>query len=463
MFRIVDRPRVLAVALLLGGGVALAACQKIAEPVPTLTQDQWRRVQENLLTEAPADLTHRIDATYGDLVKLVGWSIDPAAPEIGGEATVTFYWEVLRETEERWQFYVHLDAGATRQNADHEAIGSIYPSRYWRAGQIIRDEVPLELLPGLGDGPVRVYAGLFKGDDRLEVSAPGQAVVEEDGRLFLGTFESQWNAPTYAVRRATGVITVDGELNEPAWSRARQTDLFVGPSDGAEAPTEAWAKLMWDDTNLYVAMRAEDADIWSTFTNRDADLWDEEVLEVYIDPGQDGLDYVELQVNPLNTVFDAVFAQADNRDLPAARAVDLAGLQTAVRVNGSLDVRSDEDTEWTVEIAIPFAALPGLETTPTNNQTIGINFYRYDRGAGPDAVTSAWSPVGPGSFHNPARFGVATFQGAVRRRPISTDGSGAAPIEAGFGSGAAAPTGALQRPLPGRALRQIGVQEGSGR
>lgn len=440
----------------LASGLALGACQKRAEPVPTLTQDQWRRVQENLLSEAPAELAHPVDAVFGEVVRLVGWEIEPATPEAGEDATLVFYWEVLQATDQRWQIFVHLDAGSSRQNLDHEAIGGIYPSRYWEPGQIIRDEVKAELIAGLGEGTVSVYAGFFREDDRLEVTRAGQGMVEADGRLRVGQFDTTWTAPSYQVRRTNAPITIDGILDEPAWARARQTDNFVSPNDGSEMELETWAKVLWDDTHLYIAMRAEDPDIWSTLTQRDGDLWDEEVLEVYLDPGNNGQNYLEFQINPLNTVFDAVFAQATNRDLPAARAVDIAGVETAVQIEGTLDNRSDEDTAWIVEMKFPFASLPSSTGAPGSGETMRANFYRYDRSGTADTRYFAWSPVGGGTFHNPDRFGVMTFQGGARRRPVlnTTEGSGVDTAGAGAGA-AAATTNVVTSPL-------IRPTEGSG-
>ena len=45
---------------------------------------------------------------------------------------------------------------------------------------------------------------------------------------------------------------------------------------------------------------------------RDDTLWKSDVVEVYLDPGGDTKDYVELQFNPKNAIFDAIFKSAIN-------------------------------------------------------------------------------------------------------------------------------------------------------
>jgi hypothetical protein len=390
-------------------GVAAMNCQRIGEPTPTPTTDQWRRVQENLL-EAPPTLDRAVNATFGDSVRLLGWELADESVEVGDELEVTFYWEVLRPLPERWHIFVHLD-GTARQNLDHEAIDNLYPTIYWEPGQIIRDRVTATLSNEITSGDVRVLVGFFQGEVRLPVTEPGSATVDPDGRLDIGAFEAVWEAPSYRILRADEPITVDGRATERDWTRAPRTSAWVHPVSGDRVSgLDTWAKMLWDDSNLYVLMNARDTDVWSTITERDGNLWEEEVLEFYFDGASNGRNYLEFQVNPLNTVFDAVFARATNRDLPRARAVDIEDLETAVFVSGTTEERGDRDRSWTAEIRIPLDSLPSFSAErAAAGATVRVNFYRYDRTADGEVRTSAWSVVGPGSFHNPPRFGTATF------------------------------------------------------
>lgn len=421
--------------LLLALATSLASCQKRAEPVPTPTQDQWRRVQEAMFDEAPT-VAHPIDAVFGEMVRLIGWEVEPTSLEVGERFTLRLYWEVLQPTSRRWHIFVHLD-GEGRQNLDHEAIHNGYPSVYWSPGEIFVDEVRGELDPRVGNGTIRLYAGLFAGDDRMPISRAGEGVVEADGRLFIGTVDSAWKPVEYRVRRASGTIRIDGQLDEPAWRRAPQTEKWVNPSDGSEAALETWARVLWDDEALYVGIYAEDSAISATMTERDQHLWEEEVVEIYLDPGNDGRNYLELQINPNNAVFDAVFARATQRDVESASRFTLEGLESAVHIDGTLNDDSDTDRSWTAEVRIPWTSLPDIEEhlPIANNAQIRANFYRYDRSRGATATHFAWSPVGPGSFHQPERFGTLIFTGAPRRvvrvndetPPATPEGSGETP------------------------------------
>ena len=410
------RPISAAVALVaLSTLVVSFGCQKVQEPVPIPTTDQWRRVQENLLDEAP-DPSHVVGAVFDDRVRLIGWDISPEAVEVGQEFELVLYWEILQPVEERWHIFVHLDSN-TRQNFDHEAVEGIYKSVYWQPGDIIRDQISGTVEQGTEPGDVTVLAGLFREDERMAVSDPGTGVIEEDGRLSTGTFAATWEPPAYLVRYASTPIRIDGRQTDAAWRAASSTGEWVNPSSGADAESgmRTSGKILWDEEALYISMTATDFDVWATMTERDSNLWDEEVLEFYFDGTSDGRNYLELQVNPLNAVFDAVFATSEGRNLEEARSVNLDGLETAVTVSGDVEDRDDRDRSWSVEARIPWASLPGFASgPPAPGRTSRANFYRYDRPGDDPARTVAWSPVGSGTFHRPERFGVITFAAPPR-------------------------------------------------
>ncbi|MBN1945599.1 MAG: carbohydrate-binding family 9-like protein [Bradymonadales bacterium] len=392
--------------LLVAAGLALG-CQKISEPIPLLTQDQRQRIQEQLLTEVP-QVGHPIGAVFGDQVELVGYDIEPEVVEIGSSFTITWTWRVLARVEDRWEIFVHLDSGSQRQNLDHEMVGGLYTSLYWREGDIIRDQQTVDLAAHMGTGTVNIYLGLWRRVDgaRMEIANPGQGTTDPTGRLHVGSFESRIHLVRYEVSPLQGELTIDGSLREPHWRRAENTSAFIHPNDGSEMRgIRTQARMLWDEQYLYIGITAQDQDIWSTIAQRDGDLWEEEVLEVYLDPRGDGRNYVEIQINPLGTVFDAIFDRAANRDLAAARARNIEGLQAAVEVNGTLNQRDDRDRRWSAEFAIPWRSLPDFGPRARGGEILRGNFYRYDRTADGETLTAAWSPVFGGSFHQPDKFG----------------------------------------------------------
>ena len=152
---------------------------------------------------------------------------------------------------------------------------------------------------------------------------------------------------------------IDGDLTDPAWQPAPWTDPFVDIR-GGDWPAPAWttrAKIAWDDAHLYIAAELEEPHLWATLAERDAILYREHDFEVFLDPDGDALAYYELEINALGTEFDLFLDRPYQRRGKANIAWDMAGLRSAVHLDGTLNDPSDEDGGWSVEIAIPWSAL----------------------------------------------------------------------------------------------------------
>src|SRR5512135_2345161 len=97
-------------------------------------------------------------------------------------------------------------------------------------------------------------------------------------------------------------ITVDGELDEAAWTTAPWTDDF-NDIQGAAKPRPRFrtrAKLLWDKNYLYIAAELEEPHVWATLTNHDAVIFQDPDFEVFIDPDGDTHRYCEFEINALN-------------------------------------------------------------------------------------------------------------------------------------------------------------------
>ena len=257
-------------------------------------------------------------------------------------------------------------------------------------------------------------------------------------------FASNGLVNRYTVERASTAITIDGHLDEFAWESAAQINSFdriLSDYNLVLHPTRA--RMLWDAENFYFAFVCQDADIWAIYENEDDKLWEEEVVEVFIDPDGDGRNYLELEVNPQNTVVDLNILQM-KPTWEADMDWDIAGLQTAVFVHGTVNDSLGQDLGWTVEIAIPWAAMAariGGGGRPEPGDTWRLNLYRIERPAGRNVMSqirslqaqtepmlqdgerlsrlsehsesqteyTAWSETHERGFHHPERFGIVQF------------------------------------------------------
>ena len=239
-----------------------------------------------------------------------------------------------------------------------------------------------------------------------------RAPVDQDSDRAAKEEKPVSELPTYVCRRTPEPITVDGHFNEPVWSRALPVGdfLFIDGVGEPQLPTEL--RLCWDDENLYLAFTAIDTDIWGKLRNRDDPVWSEEVVEAFISSGGDITRYYEFNVSPHNVVFDAAIQcpeSGDRKFMKANVGWNCEGLQSAVQVVGTLDVRTDLDEYWTVELALPFTQIGRSKRPPEEGERWRSNFYRIDRAG--EGEFSCWSPTlaDPPNFHVPGRFGNLVF------------------------------------------------------
>jgi len=186
--------------------------------------------------------------------------------------------------------------------------------------------------------------------------------------------------PTLAAVRAASPITVDGILDEAAWSDAVAATDFVQSTPGTGLPaTEATeVRILYDDETLYIGAMMYDSDpsgIIARQMIQDFYSPDEDVFGVSLDTFLDRRNAYYLIVNPNGAIRDA---QAyDNSRTSNAEWEGIMRVEASIHEDG-----------WSVELAIPFST---LRFDPTRlDQVWGLNFLRRVRRKTEDSL---WAPV----------------------------------------------------------------------
>jgi hypothetical protein len=215
--------------------------------------------------------------------------------------------------------------------------------------------------------------------------------------------------PLFVVARTPTPINVDGVTDEEVWSRVRPCGPFVGTEHGQLGDSTTTAKLLYDNKYLYVAFNCQDKDVWSDLKERDENLWENEVVEIFINPTGSATKYLEFEVNPRNALWDGRITNPSGTgaDLQPDSKWNCDGFKSAVKVNGTLDDRSDTDQGWSVEMAIPWTCL--APSPPQPGDVWRFNLYRIERDKDGKEQLLAWNPTRTTSFHVPAKFGRMLF------------------------------------------------------
>ncbi len=220
-------------------------------------------------------------------------------------------------------------------------------------------------------------------------------------------------------------VTIDGRLDEGAWERAPWTGDFVD-IEGSKQPSprlRTRAKLLWDAEYLYIGAELDEPHVWGTLTERDEIVFHDNDFEVFIDPDGDAAQYYEIEVNTLNTIFDLFLVRTYRAGGPALHDWNMAGLKTAVHIHGTLNDPTDQDTGWTVELALPWKSLApaaGTPAPPRPGDVWRVNFSRvewqhhvvdgkYEKVPNTPENNWVWSPQGVIDMHRPERWGYVEF------------------------------------------------------
>lgn len=231
---------------------------------------------------------------------------------------------------------------------------------------------------------------------------------------------------TYECRRAAEPLEiVDGRLDKAFWEAAEWSTDFVDIEGDLKPrpPFRTRMKMLWDDTNLYLAAEMEEPHVWATLTERDSVIFHDNDIEVFLNPTNDRLHYYEFEMNALNTVWDLFLPKPYRDGGSADNSWDIVGLRTAVHIDGTLNDPADTDRGWSVEIVMPWAAFdrhPDGGQPPAPGETWKVNFSRvewdieiedakYTKIKGRPEHNWVWSPMGLIDMHLPERWGIVRF------------------------------------------------------
>ena len=245
-----------------------------------------------------------------------------------------------------------------------------------------------------------------------------------------------WTPATYACPRLDSALVIDGHTGDAAWSAAPWSEPFTDIRGELGDPPRhrTRVRLGWDADYFYIAARLDEPHVWATLTERDAVIYHDNDFEVFIDPDGDNHLYAELEINALGTVWDLLLVRPYRDGGPAIDAWDIAGLRSAVDVDGTLNDPRDTDRGWSVELAIPWRVLEpiaGRACPPAPGDIWRLNFSRvqwrteavdgrYRKIADPATGRPlpednwVWTPQGLVAMHCPEMWGEVLF----------TDGSG---------------------------------------
>jgi len=216
--------------------------------------------------------------------------------------------------------------------------------------------------------------------------------------------------PRYEIHRTTNVITIDGKLNEADWQKTKSVGAFefAWYKEGKKEQTAA--KLLWDDKNLYVSFRCDDAHIWGEHTEHDSAVYEDDCVEVFTAPNPDKPDeYYNIEMNVRGAFLDR--HHPDGPGVKPKYNFNARGVKIAVTIDGTLNDDSDTDRGWILEAAIPLAnfSKTAKHIPPNAGDVWHMNLNRLGGKTNPQFSQWSKGTTERPAFHVPKDFGRVVF------------------------------------------------------
>lgn len=256
------------------------------------------------------------------------------------------------------------------------------------------------------------------------------SATNSQAQSLMSGYESLFTQPkSYTIYRTDAAPKIDGELNEKRWTETPWTEYFID-IEGKTKPAPTYktrVKMLWDEKYLYIASEMEEPHIWANKQAASDHIFRDNVFKIFIDPNNDMNDDFEIQINPNNLMLFLIMNKPYRDGGSPLTGWTPIGLQSAVKLNGTINNSSDNDQGWVAEIAIPLASLSFNPLDSKKNTGLRINFLRtgWDFTVQNNVYTKSldssgkplpphyavWSSQGLINMHLPERWGYTSFSG----------------------------------------------------
>lgn len=211
--------------------------------------------------------------------------------------------------------------------------------------------------------------------------------------FMLGCFLSI-ACSAYAADRKSVVIprvakgpAIAGAMTDPLWKRGAQLTDFSS-INSARITQATSARVLYDNDNLYIAVRCEEANmdkLVANLTGCTDTAWKDDSVELFFDTAESHRMYLHYCLTPLRAYFQEKRISKNDSEM---------GWRSDWRTATARDAKG-----WTLTVSIPFK---DLGISPTTGLQFGMNICRARKPVTEEY--SAWSHT-PDTFGEPSCFG----------------------------------------------------------
>jgi hypothetical protein len=209
-------------------------------------------------------------------------------------------------------------------------------------------------------------------------------------------------------------ISINKNINfSPDWQAIEALDVNHFPWYQAGKKQNTQVKLSANSDTLFIQIIAQDKHSFAKQTKLNHMLiCEDSCVEFFFSPsGVLGSSYVNLEVNCCGTLHLAYGAGRDNRQFLSVEAASLIQCKSSLNLamDNPVKIESEDDTQWCVEIILPFSVIEQLTGESVNKHKWFANFYRC--GGRTEPQYAVWNNIGvvEPDYHRPEYFGELVF------------------------------------------------------
>ena len=195
----------------------------------------------------------------------------------------------------------------------------------------------------------------------------------------------------------------------PNWQAIDALTIDTYPWYKAGAKQNTQVKLSANNDTLFIQIIAQDNYSYAKQTELNHMLiCEDSCVEFFFSPsGVLGSSYVNLEVNCCGTLHLAYGAGRDNRQFISLEAASLIQCKSSLNLSNDSPIKfeNENDKEWAIEIALPFAAIEELTGERVNKDKWFANFYRCGGRTEPQYAVWHNIDVPKPDYHRPDHFG----------------------------------------------------------
>ncbi len=219
--------------------------------------------------------------------------------------------------------------------------------------------------------------------------------------------------PVYKVEKLKKKLQLDADWNKAQWKKIKPIHISNYMGKVSAFQPEVQAKMMYDDTNVYVIFQVKDRFVKSVVTEYNGNVSGDSCVEFFFSPDEQfPLKYFNLEINAGGTPL-MFYIEKPMTELKKLTADELKQIQIAHSLPEKVNPEITEPVTWTIEYSLPLSVLRKYSnlTQPAKGVTWKANFYKTGSlTSNPNYLTWAVVDFPRPNFHLPQFFGTIQFQ-----------------------------------------------------